>query len=59
MSQPEETQAKTDKTDDVLLHPNEDPLRDTDQVAPRKKDNQGRVRVERDGQLRPADEEPS
>lgn len=57
MSQPEETQAKTAKTDDVLLHPNGDPMRDTDQVAPRKKD-QGRVRVERDGELRPADEQP-
>lgn len=58
MSQPEETSTKTGKTDDVLLRPNEDPHRRVDQIPPRDKDDQGQVRVEREGELRPADEQP-
>lgn len=50
MSQPEESQPKTTSTDDVLMRPDEDPYRRTAQVAP--VDDEGEVRVERDGVLR-------
>jgi len=55
MSQPEETSSKTSKTDAVIMRPGEDPDRRVDQIPPRK-DDQGQVRVEREGELRPADE---
>lgn len=56
MSQPEETSSKTSKTDDVLMRPDENPDRRVDQIPPRHKEDQGRVRVEHEGELRPADE---
>ncbi|MBX6749313.1 MAG: hypothetical protein IRY85_06495 [Micromonosporaceae bacterium] len=56
MSQPEETSIKTSKTDDVIMRPNENPDRRVDQIPPQDKEDQGRVRVEREGELRPADE---
>lgn len=56
MSQPEKASAKTSKTDAVIMRPGENPDRRVDQIPPRKED-QGRVRVEREGELRPADEE--
>lgn len=57
MSQPEESQPKTDKTDDVLLRPGGDPQRRIEEVPARNKDDQGQVRVERDGELREVDEQ--
>jgi hypothetical protein len=57
MSQPEETSIKTSKTDDVIMRPDENPDRRVDQIPPRAKKNQGRVRVEREGELRPAEEQ--
>ena len=57
MSQPEESQPKTDKTDDVLMRPGGNPRRRIDEVPPRSKDDQGRVQVEREGELRPIDEQ--
>jgi hypothetical protein len=56
MSQPEETSIKTSKTDDVIMRPNENPDRRVDEIPPRDKEDRGRVRVEREGELRPADE---
>jgi hypothetical protein len=58
MSQPEESRPKTTETDDVLLRPDEDPHQRTDQIAPRDEQDRGQVRVERDGELRPIEEEP-
>ena len=55
MSQPEESSPKTDKIDDVLMRPDEDPHRRIDQVPPRDKEHQGQVLVEHDGELRPPD----
>jgi hypothetical protein len=55
MSQPEESRPKTDKIDDVLLRPDEDPLRRIDQIPPRDKEHQGEVLVEHDDVLRPPD----
>ena len=55
MTQPEEAQAKTPKTDPVLLRPGEDPERRIDQNPPVR--DPGEVRVERDGQLRPIEPE--
>jgi uncharacterized membrane protein len=55
MSQPEESREKTAETDDVLLRPGQDPRRRTAQIKPRDKADQGQVRVEREGQLRPVD----
>lgn len=57
MSQPEESRPKTTETDDVLLRPGNDPHRRTDQIPPRDEQDQGGVRVERDGELRDLDEE--
>lgn len=59
MSQPEESGIKTSKTDDVIMRPQEDPHRRVDQIPPRDQEDQGRVRVEREGELRQADEEPN
>jgi uncharacterized membrane protein len=56
MSQPEETRIKTSKTDPVIMRPDENPDRRVDQIPPRAKEDQGQVRVEREGELRPADE---
>jgi hypothetical protein len=59
MSQPEESSIKTSKTDPVIMRPDENPDRRVDEIPPRAKDDQGRVRVEREGELRPADEPAS
>jgi uncharacterized membrane protein len=56
MSQPEETSIKTSKTDPVIMRPDENPDRRVDQIPPRKKEEQGEVRVEREGELRSIDE---
>ncbi|MCO1598986.1 hypothetical protein M8C17_27915 [Micromonospora sp. RHAY321] len=55
MSQPDESREKTAKTDAVLMHPDNDPHRNTAEVAPRK--DHGEVRVERDGELVPLDQD--
>ncbi|WP_410812055.1 hypothetical protein [Micromonospora sp. 067-2] len=55
MSQPDESREKTAKTDAVLMHPDNDPHRTTAEVAPRK--DPGEVRVERDGELVPLDQD--
>ncbi|MFG3554429.1 hypothetical protein ACGGAQ_08575 [Micromonospora sp. NPDC047557] len=55
MSQPDEVREKTPKTDAVLMHPNNDPHRNTAEVAPRK--DHGQIQVERDDELVPLDPE--
>ncbi|MEV4656060.1 hypothetical protein [Micromonospora sp. NPDC049301] len=55
MSQPEESREKTARTDAVLMHPDNDPHKNTAEVPPRKE--HGQVRVERDGDLVPLDQE--
>ncbi|MET8352331.1 MULTISPECIES: hypothetical protein [unclassified Micromonospora] len=55
MSQPEESREKTASTDAVLMHPDNDPHKSTAEVPPRK--DHGEVRVERDGDLVPLDQE--
>jgi uncharacterized membrane protein len=55
MSQADENQEKTPKTDAVLMRPHEDPHRRIDEVPPRNPDDEGQVRVERDGRLEPVD----
>jgi hypothetical protein len=54
MTQPEESREKTPDTDAVLMHPGNDPDRETAQVPP--PPQHGEVRVERDGQLIPAED---
>lgn len=56
MSQPEESHEKTAKTDNPLLRPDEDPHRSTAQIAPLDEGQQGQVRVERGGRLRPVED---
>ncbi|MEU4399166.1 hypothetical protein ACIQH6_16190 [Micromonospora orduensis] len=55
MSQPDEVREKTPKTDAVLMHPDNDPHRNTAEVAPRK--DHAEIRVERDGELTPLDQD--
>ncbi|MEU5933136.1 hypothetical protein [Micromonospora sp. NPDC047187] len=55
MSQPDESREKTPKTDAVLMHPDNDPHRNTAQVAPRKE--HAEIQVERDGELVPLDQD--
>ncbi|MFC0528968.1 hypothetical protein [Phytohabitans kaempferiae] len=55
MAQPEESREKASDTDAVLMHPGNDPNRNTAQVPPPKES--GEVRVERDGELRPLEQE--
>ncbi|WP_158609791.1 MULTISPECIES: hypothetical protein [unclassified Micromonospora] len=55
MSQPEESREKTASTDAVLMHPDNDPHKNTAEVPPRK--DHGEVRVERDGDLVPLDQD--
>ncbi|MEU7841948.1 hypothetical protein AB0B39_13445 [Micromonospora sp. NPDC049114] len=53
MSQPDEVREKTPKTDAVLMHPDNDPHRNTAEVAPRK--DHAQIQVERDDELVPLD----
>ncbi|HEX6501030.1 MAG TPA: hypothetical protein VF054_18670 [Micromonosporaceae bacterium] len=55
MSQPEESREKTASTDEVLMHPDDNPDLEIDEVAPRRGAAAGEVRVEQDGELRPID----
>ncbi|MEO3776444.1 hypothetical protein ABGB16_06240 [Micromonospora sp. B11E3] len=55
MSQPDENQRKTAKTDAVLMHPGNDPNREPSQVPPPAE--RGQVRVERDGEMVPLEPE--
>ncbi|MDQ7904972.1 hypothetical protein RB614_10605 [Phytohabitans sp. ZYX-F-186] len=54
MAQPEESREKASDTDAVLMHPGNDPDRETAQVRPPAE--RGEVRVERDGDLVPAED---
>lgn len=53
MTQPEESREKASDTDAVLMHPGNDPRRTTAQVPPPER---GDVRVERDGEMVPAED---
>ncbi|MEU7850864.1 hypothetical protein [Micromonospora parva] len=55
MSQPDESREKTPKTDAVLMHPDNDPNRNTAEVAPR--EEHAEIQVERDGELMPLDQD--
>ncbi|MET8525057.1 hypothetical protein [Micromonospora sp. NPDC005172] len=55
MSQPDEVREKTPKTDAVLMHPDNDPHRNTAEVAPRK--DHASIEVERDGERTPLEED--
>lgn len=54
MSQGDENQEKTQKTDAILMRPGNDPRRDAGQEKPPRE--HGQLRVERDGRLVPFDE---
>lgn len=55
MAQADENQEKTATTDAVLMRPQGDPHRRTEQIPPRKRDDEGEVRVEREGRMEPLD----
>ncbi|MEV0157661.1 hypothetical protein AB0H57_28610 [Micromonospora sp. NPDC050686] len=54
MSQPDESREKTSSTDAVLMHPGNDPRRET--AAQKPPAERGQTRVERDGRLVPVEE---
>ena len=54
MSQPDESREKTPSTDAVLMHPGNDPRRETAEQKPPAK--RGETRVERNGKMIPVDQ---
>ncbi|WP_433553647.1 hypothetical protein ACQP08_10685 [Micromonospora zamorensis] len=55
MSQPDESREKTPKTDAVLMHPDNDPHKNTSEVAPR--EDHAAIQVERDDTLVPLEQD--
>ncbi|WP_433392340.1 hypothetical protein [Micromonospora sp. KLBMP9576] len=53
MSQPEESREKTATTDQVLMHPDNDPAKTIAEVPPPAE--HGEILVERDGEMVPLD----